>query len=111
MDLGLLVPVAYLQAQLANLLYGGIRIGPHVLSCNQRWVELLKIYFVNLLAIVFTAGLAIPWAKVRLAAYRASCLILQITGSLDAENLLDEETSALGEGMADLGDFDIGIGA
>ncbi len=106
----LLIPGAYLQSQLANLLYGGTRIGPHELSCNQRTLPLLGIYVVNVLGIVVSLGLLIPWAKIRLARYRASCLTLLATGPLSAEKLLDEQATAIGEGLSDLGDFDIGIG-
>ena len=55
--------------------------------------------------------LLIPWAKVRLAAFRAKSLTLHVSGTFLAETLLDEEANALGEGMSDLGDFDVGIGA
>jgi uncharacterized membrane protein YjgN (DUF898 family) len=106
----LLVPGAYVQSKLANLLYGGTQIGPHQLSCNQRTLDLLGIYVVNLLGIVVSLGLLIPWAKIRLARYRASCLTLLATGPLAAEKLLDEQATAVGEGLSDLGDFDIGIG-
>ena len=106
----LLVPGAFLRASLANLLYNGMQIGEHRLSSRQRGSELLALYVTNLLGIILSLGLLIPWAKVRLAAYRARCLTLHATGSLRAERLVDEEHSAIGEGMTDLGDFDLGIG-
>jgi len=106
----LLIPGAILRARLANLLYGGIPIGDHNLGSTQRGLELLKLYATNLVAIVFSFGLLIPWAKIRLAAYRASTLSLIATGPLYAEKLLDDEPGALGQGLTDLGDFDIGIG-
>jgi uncharacterized membrane protein YjgN (DUF898 family) len=106
----LLIPGAFLRARLANLLYGGLRIGQHELASNQRGFELLKLYFVNLLAMVVSLGLLIPWAKIRLAKYRVSCLTLHAQGPLHAERLLDDDASAVGEGLSDLGDFDIGIG-
>jgi uncharacterized membrane protein YjgN (DUF898 family) len=106
----LLLPGAFIKARLANLLYGGISFGPHELSSEQRGMELLKLYVVNLFAVVLSLGLLIPWAKIRLAAYRASCLTLHARGEVRAETLLDDDASALGEGLSDLGDFDIGIG-
>jgi uncharacterized membrane protein YjgN (DUF898 family) len=106
----LLIPGAFIKARVANLLYGGIAFGPHELSSEQRSIELLKLYVVNLFAVVLSLGLLIPWAKIRLAAYRASCLTLHASGDLRAETLLDDDASALGEGLSDLGDFDIGIG-
>jgi uncharacterized membrane protein YjgN (DUF898 family) len=107
----LLVPGAILRARLANLLYGGIQIGDHYLVSKQRGIELLKLYATNLVAIAVSFGLLIPWAKVRLAAYRASTLSLVATGPLYAEKFLDDESGALGQGLSDLGDFDIGIGS
>lgn len=106
----LLIPGAFLRARTANLLYGGLHIGSHHLSSDQRGLELLKLYFVNVLAIVFSLGLLIPWAKIRLAKYRADHLTVHAEGPLYAEKLLDDETGALGLGLSDLGDFDIGIG-
>ena len=106
----LLIPGAFLQARLANLLYGGLLFGSHELSCEQRGLQLFKLYVVNLLAVVFSLGLLIPWAKVRLAQYRASCLTLHASGDLRFETLLNDDASAVGEGLTDLGDFDIGIG-
>jgi uncharacterized membrane protein YjgN (DUF898 family) len=106
----LLVPGAFVKARLANLLYGGITFGPHALSSEQRSVELFKLYVANLFAVVLSLGLLIPWAKIRLASYRASCLTLHASGDLRAETLVDEDANAVGEGLSDLGDFDIGIG-
>ena len=106
----LLIPGAFLRAKLSNLLYGGTRIGQHELACDQRGVDVLKLYAVNALAIVVSLGLLIPWAKIRLAQYRASRLTLLAFGSLSAAKLLDDQTNAVGEGLSDLGDFDVGIG-
>lgn len=105
-----LVPGAVLRARIANLVYGGVHIGPHRLSSKQRWDELLKLYAQNAVAVVFSAGLLIPWAKIRMAAYRAERLTLHADGDISAETLFNDETGAVGEGLSDLGDFDIGIG-
>jgi uncharacterized membrane protein YjgN (DUF898 family) len=107
----LLIPGSYIKARVARLVYGRMSIGEHRLECRQRGRDLLELYVVNLLAIVCSAGLAIPWAKIRLAKYRASTLTLWASGPLRAEKLLDQDSNAIGEGMTDLGDigFDIGI--
>lgn len=106
----LLIPGAFLRARIANLVYGGTQIGEHRLVSSQRGLELLKLYALNFVGIVLSIGLLIPWAKVRLAAYRASTLKLDAEGDLFAQKLLDERPGALGEGLTDLGDFDLGIG-
>ena len=106
----LLIPTAIVKARVDNLTYGNLQIGEHYLVSRQSGFELLKIYVTNLLGIAVSFGLLIPWAKVRLAAYRASTLTVVATGSLYAEKLLEDEPGALGQGLSDLGDFDIGIG-
>jgi uncharacterized membrane protein YjgN (DUF898 family) len=107
----LLIPAAFIRARVGNLVYGGIQIGRHVFSSNQRARELIKLYAVNALAILFTLGLMIPWAQIRLAKYRADHLTLHAQGPLFAENLgLDQGRSALGDAANDLGDLDLDLG-
>lgn len=110
LSLYLLIPGSYLRAELANLTMGGLAVGPHSFASTQNPVELFKLYVTNALAIIFSLGLAIPWARVRLAAYRAQTLTLHAAGDLFSRTLLAEDASAVGEGMSDLGDFDLGIG-
>lgn len=107
----LLIPAAYIKANIANALYNGLNVGPHSLGSNQKTLELLKLYVSNLLAVVFTLGLATPWALVRLARYRASCTSLTIVGTLETENNdLIHDQKAYGDAAADLGDFDFELG-
>ena len=70
----------------------------------------LKLTMTNLLAIVFTLGLAYPWAKIRTAAYKAETLALSIEPA--ADKLVDEvqqENSSFGEEAAGLFDVDISL--
>lgn len=73
---------------------------------SMAWVSLT-----NLLAVIFSLGLATPWAKVRMAR-----LILENT-QVDTSLGLDEyvtqkqkEQSALGEQIGDAFDVDVGLG-
>lgn len=106
----MLVPGAYLRAGLANLLFDGLEIGPHTLRCDQKMGELLRLYVENLIALVFSGGLAFPWARIRMARYKAKCMKLAIAGSLDVMALPGRETGAYGEAAHDLGDFDFDVG-
>ncbi|MDQ2642550.1 MAG: YjgN family protein [Myxococcota bacterium] len=107
----LLIPAAFVRARIGNLVYGGIQIENHVFSSNQRARELIKLYAVNAVAILFSLGLMIPWAQIRLAKYRAEHLTLHALGPLFAENLgLDQGRSALGDAANDLGDLDLDLG-
>jgi uncharacterized membrane protein YjgN (DUF898 family) len=106
----MLIPAAYLRANISNLLFDGLRVGPHALRCRQKTWEVLRLYVENALALVFSLGLAFPWAKVRMARYKASCMTAVIVSSLDVIALPGKEPGAYGEAAQDLGDFDFDVG-
>jgi uncharacterized membrane protein YjgN (DUF898 family) len=107
----LLLATIYLRAVMANLLYGGMRIGPHELRSRQRFWPLCALYVTNTLAVLATLGLAIPWAKVRLARFRVGSLTLWARGPLDVAAEFDPSLRrGYGDAAADLGGIDLGIG-
>ena len=68
------------------------------------------LYFSNSVAILLSLGLLIPWARIRMARYRAESLKLEARGSLD--DFLAGEARAVratGEEMSDMLDFDFAI--
>jgi uncharacterized membrane protein YjgN (DUF898 family) len=77
--------LAFTQARVANLVFNQTRLegGVRFVSTLSA-LQLAGIYFTNLLAVIATLGLLIPWAAVRTARYRASHLRLETTASLDA---------------------------
>jgi uncharacterized membrane protein YjgN (DUF898 family) len=106
-----LLATIYLRAVMANLLYGGMRVGPHELRSTQRFWPLCALYATNTLAVLATLGLAIPWAKVRLARFRVGSLTLLARGPLDVDAELDPSLRrGYGDAAADLGGIDLGIG-
>lgn len=72
MYLAMTIPGAYFQAHMANLFYGNIKLGRHQMYSVQRFRDILWLYVSNLLAIVFSLGLAVPWAKVRMCGWKGS---------------------------------------
>jgi uncharacterized membrane protein YjgN (DUF898 family) len=107
----LIVPEAYLKAKIANLMWGGITVGPHELESNQQWSEVLFIQVTNILAIICTLGLATPWAKVRSYRYRLDHLRVNAHGPLVvASGRGPEDVGAFGDAATDLGDFDMDFG-
>jgi uncharacterized membrane protein YjgN (DUF898 family) len=106
----LLVPAAFLRARLMNLRYGGLRVGDHVMTAELRGGEILALYVTNTLAVVVSLGLLIPWATVRMAAYEASRVTLHVASALDLSAQQGGAKEALGEGLSDLGDFQLGVG-
>lgn len=104
--------IGSVQASLANLTFGSTTIGEHRLVSNQRGVDVAKLYVGNTLGIVFSLGLLIPWARLRMIRYRTEHLKLLQNGSLATENNeLAGAVGPLGEAAGDLGglDFDLGF--
>lgn len=104
---------AYNRSRMLNLLYNGARpAGGHRLRSTLGFWQMFWIYLGNLMAIVCTIGLAIPWAKVRMVRYRASHLVLEPAGNLDtfiAETRAQTDVSALGAEMDGFFSIDIGL--
>ena len=73
---GYFVIFVFLQAALLNLVYNHVDIGGRRLRSTLKGHRLLAIYALNTLAVLASAGLLIPWAKIRLARYRAESLSL-----------------------------------
>ena len=72
--------------------------------------KFLFIKITNILAIVFSVGLAIPWAKVRKTQYIIACLSVTAKRSLDDFGAgTDSETAAIGDAAADIFNFDVGL--
>ncbi len=99
----------FLAAALANLVYNHVELGGRRLRSTLKGHRLLAIYAGNTFAILLSLGLLIPWAKIRLARYRAESLALLAADDLDgmrAERLSDvDATAAEVDGL-----FDIDIG-
>lgn len=101
---------AYVNAKTSNLVYNQSQLQAHGFDSRIKVGRLAWIYLSNALAAALTIGLAVPWAKIRLADYHASCLTLQSRGSLDEFVAAEEKNvSAIGEEIGDVFDMDIGI--
>lgn len=106
---GYFVVFVFLAAALANLVYNHVDIGGRRLRSRLQGRRLLAIYAGNTLGILLSAGLLIPWAKVRLARYRAETLSLLAVD--DLEGLVAERAGEVDATAAEVdGLFDIDIG-
>ncbi|MCW8917348.1 MAG: YjgN family protein [Gammaproteobacteria bacterium] len=105
-----LLAFAYFSANMGNLVYNGSQLLNHGFESTLRTRPLAMIYLTNWLLLLLTLGLALPWAKVRLARYRAEHLVVLVDGSLDTFVAAEErQVSALGEEIGEAFDFDIGL--
>ena len=106
-------PYVYVQAKSANILFGTKTLGDFTeyrFHCYQDVAEVMVLYITNTLGIIFTLGLFIPWAKVRMAKYKASRLCFMAEGDIEGFIAREQESvAALGEEMGEVFDLDIGL--
>ena len=104
----LLFPIAAMLIQ--NLIWNHTQLGPHHFHCNMKWGRVVFISITNLIGIICTLGLFMPFAHIRWLRYRVESMTLLAKDNLD--NFVADEkaqVSATGEGMADLLDFDLSL--
>ena len=107
----LLVLPVYVRTKYVNLMWRFSALGAHRFECTLRARDMIWIYLSNGVAIVLTIGLAVPWAMVRLARYRAQHFAFLASGSVDefvAE--AERKEGATGAELLDALDMDLDIG-
>ena len=109
--LALFPVLVYLHVRYVNLMWNNTSLGAHRFESTLRVRDMLWLYFSNTIVIVCTIGLAVPWAMVRLARYRADHFALLATGSLD-EFVAEAEGAyhAAGAELSDALDFGADFG-
>lgn len=93
-----------------NLIWSNTKLGEHQFNCNMKWGKVVFIAATNLLGILLSFGLFIPFAQIRSMRYRIESMSLLPASSLDhfiAGSQAD--TGATGEGAADLLGFDLSL--
>lgn len=101
---------AYINCQLSNLVYNNITLEGHSLKSDMSVKDIFMLYLTNLIGIMLTLGLFIPWANIRLARYRAEHLQLIPSGSFDSFVAAQmAQVSSTGEEVGEMFDLDIGI--
>lgn len=82
----------------------------HVLGCDWSLSGMLFIYCTNIVAIVLSLGLLIPWAQMRITRYQLNHTWLDLAAPIDsvvAEQ--GRDVSSIGEEIGDVFDVDIGL--
>lgn len=101
---------AYFQTKRTNLVFGHLRIKAHKVKSELKTGYMLYLYVTNTLAIMFTLGLLMPWAKIRTARYKASVTSIDVAGDLSQFVATQEQyQSAMGEEIGDMFDLDLGF--
>ena len=104
---GYLTLFGYFMAGIANLFLSAVHLDSHEFESRLQPVQMTWIYLSNSFLVVITLGLFTPWAKVRMARYRAACTAMMIRGDLNHFVAAEQNrTSALGQELGDAFDVD-----
>lgn len=101
---------AYLQTAITNLLWSNISIGKQKFHSALKTGHMIWLYYSNTLGIIFSFGLLIPWARIRMTNYRISCMTVLTDG--DPDNFIADEqnqNNATGEELGEVFGIDIGL--
>jgi len=105
-----LVGYAYSESRTTNLLWNnthgpGVRFESSLSALRMTWL-----YLGNVLAVIFSAGLLMPWAVIRTRRYRLSCLSMLVRGEpvYEASASLPR-VGAMGQELGDFFNVDLGI--
>jgi uncharacterized membrane protein YjgN (DUF898 family) len=101
----------YTQSRIGNLVFGSTRLDGRVQFVSTLSARRLAwIYATNAAAIVCSLGLAIPWAVIRTARYRADRLALECEGGLEAFAAdVARHVGAAGEELGEMFDVDLSL--
>lgn len=109
------VAIVYVMTKKTNLIYSHLMLSENAgeekihFRCTLSIPYMFYLYITNTLAIVFTLTLAMPWAMIRTARYRASQMALQ-SSSLEAFLAKQKnDQNALGEELGEMFGLDIGL--
>jgi uncharacterized membrane protein YjgN (DUF898 family) len=101
---------AFIRARVLNATWNNASLGAFGFACTLRARGLFKLYFVNVLAILATLGLATPWAVMRTLRYRAEHLALVGPDALDGfEAAPAAAVGASGEEVGEFLDMDFSL--
>lgn len=105
----------FINAYVLKATTNGTRIGQddagsHVLSCEWNLPAMLGILVTNMIAIICSLGLLIPWAQMRVLRYQLDHTWVDAAGGFDSVMAVQqEEVSSIGEEIGDVFDVDIGL--
>ena len=105
-----LIAFAYLRARVGNLTLNGTIVGALRCRSTLRARDLVWLYGSNVVAVLVTLGLAVPWVTLRMARYRAEKLMMVGAASLEAFAAAPGAAgTATGSEVSDLFDVDVSL--
>lgn len=101
----------YAQVRIRNYVWNKTMLGENSFVSTLSVRAMFWIYLSNIIAIVFSLGLLVPWAKVRVARYRAANTSVIAADDWERYVAADQQAgSALGDEIGEAFDVGSGIG-
>ncbi|MGR9088858.1 MAG: YjgN family protein [Gammaproteobacteria bacterium] len=101
---------SYIDANLTNLVVNHTSLHTHTFTSTLNTGRIFWLYLTNMMAIVLSCGLLIPWAMIRTARYRISCI--RACPDIDFADFVAaqaQHADAIGEEVGDIFDIDFGL--
>jgi uncharacterized membrane protein YjgN (DUF898 family) len=106
----LLTVRAYIETTIGNLVWNNVVSGEHRFVSTLQTKHMLWLYMSNVLGIVFSLGLLIPWAEIRMTRYRMNNLKLLAAGDVGGVVAKEQQAvTATSAEISDFFDFDVGL--
>jgi uncharacterized membrane protein YjgN (DUF898 family) len=100
---GYVYAYAYVKANITNIVWNKIRLGPVHFHCTLKSFDLVKLYLTNAIGIIASAGLLIPWAVIRTFRYRADHT--QVIKTAKLKEFRGSESTTVHAAGAELSEF------
>lgn len=98
------------QTAITNYLFQNLKLADFRFDMRMDPMRVLWIQLSNVVVIVLSVGMMIPWARVRIVRYRLSCLSVLAAEPLDGFLASERDRiGATGEEMGDALDLDLGL--
>lgn len=110
--IGILPAFIFYKARLRNIAYNNALLDDrHEFRSTIRARDYIAIVLSNAIVVIFSLGLMMPWARVRVARYLASCTSLIARGPLDVySGEVGDDVGVVSSEYIDMEGIDIGIG-
>jgi uncharacterized membrane protein YjgN (DUF898 family) len=106
------IPAEFIyQALTRNVIYNSTTLsGGHALRSNVSATQLFWIALSNMVVVILTLGLMLPWAQVRVARYLSDHTGVELGSSLDDFiGTEQEKATVLGDAYSDIEGIDVGL--
>jgi uncharacterized membrane protein YjgN (DUF898 family) len=108
--LGVGAVVVFVRTSFENMVWNHTLLDQHRFESRLRAGRMLWLYGSNIVLLVLTLGLFVPWARVRMAQYRAESLTLVPGGPLVVDTALGgAEDAASAAELSEAMDLDFGL--